>query len=47
VSKVYENRDGFKKIGDFSNETITLNTECKIEINFDMIFKKLRRKKCN
>jgi len=46
-AKVYENKDGFKKIGDFSNETITLNTECKIEINFDMIFKKLRRKQCN
>jgi len=46
-AKVYENKDGFKKIGDFSNETITLNAECKIEINFDMIFKKLRRKQCN
>jgi Uma2 family endonuclease len=45
VAKVYENRDGFKKIGDFSNEKINLNAKCKIEIDFDTIFKKLRRQK--
>ena len=43
-AKVYENRDGFKKTGDFTNETITLNSKCKVEINFDNIFKKLRSK---
>ena len=43
-AKVYENKDGFKKIGDFENEEITLNTKCKVNINFDTIFKKLRRK---
>ena len=43
-AKVYENKDGFKKIGDFTNKTITLNSKCKVEINFDNIFKKLRSK---
>ncbi len=43
-AKVYENKDGFKKIGDFEKETITLDTKCKVEINFDTIFKKLRRR---
>ncbi|WP_035003079.1 MULTISPECIES: Uma2 family endonuclease [unclassified Lebetimonas] len=42
MAKVYENKDGFKKIGDFSNEKITINAKCKIEINFNDIFKKLR-----
>ena len=44
-AKVYENRDGkFQKIGDFTNETIKLNAYCEVEINFDTIFKKLRRR---
>ena len=43
-AKVYENKNGFKKIGDFEVEKITLDTKCKVEINFDTIFKKLRRR---
>jgi len=43
-AKVYENNKGFKKIGDFTNEKIILNSKCKVEIDFDNIFKKLRRR---
>ena len=43
-AKVYKNENGYKKMGDFTNETIKLNTNCEVEINFDTIFKKLRRR---
>ena len=43
-AKVYKNENGFKKIGDFETEEITLDLKCKVNINFDTIFKKLRRK---
>ena len=43
-AKVYKNENGFKKIGDFEVEEITLDLKCKVTINFDTIFKKLRRK---
>ena len=43
-AKIYKNENGFKKIGDFEIEEIILDTKCKVSINFDNIFKKLRRK---
>ena len=48
IAKVYKNEDGkFKKIGDFKKETLKLteNLTCEVEIDFDNVFKKLRRKK--
>jgi Uma2 family endonuclease len=46
-AKVYKNENGkFKKIGDFTNEKLKItDTSCEGEIDFDTIFKKLRRKK--
>ncbi len=48
VAKIYKNENSkFKKIGDFSKESVKLeeNLTCPVEINFETIFKKLRRKK--
>jgi len=47
-AKVYKNENGsFKKIGDFDTQTLTLkdNLTCEAEIDFENVFKKLRRKK--
>ena len=47
-AKIYKNKDGrFKKIGDFEVEELILDVKCKVNINFDNIFKKLRRKHGN
>ena len=48
IAKVYKNENGsFKKIGDFDTQTLTLkdNLTCEAEIDFENVFKKLRRKK--
>jgi len=46
-AKVFKNIDGkFKKVGDFTTENLKItDTKCEGEVNFDTIFKKLRRKK--
>ena len=48
IAKVYKNENGiFKKIGDFDTQTLNLkdNLTCEAEIDFENVFKKLRRKK--
>ncbi len=48
IAKVYKNENSeFKKIGDFSKGTLKLNDNlnCEVKINFDNVFKKLRRRK--
>ncbi len=48
TAKIYKNENSqFKKIGDFSKETVNLseNLTCEAEIDFENVFKKLRRKK--
>jgi len=43
TAKVYENNNGFKLLGEFSNENVILpNITCPVEINFENIFKKLK-----
>ncbi|MEO1927488.1 MAG: Uma2 family endonuclease [Nautiliaceae bacterium] len=48
IAKIYKNENSeFRKIGDFSKETLKLNDNlnCEVEIDFDNVFKKLRRRK--
>ena len=48
MAKVYKNINAkFIKMGDYSTQTLKLeeNLRCNVEINFDTIFKKLRRRK--
>jgi len=48
IAKIFKNENGkFIKMGDYSKETVKLdqNLTCQVEINFDTVFKKLRRKK--
>jgi Uma2 family endonuclease len=48
IAKIYKNENSkFKKIGDFSKETLNLKEDLtyKVEIDFENVFKKLRRKK--
>ena len=48
TAKIYKNENSqFKKIGDFSKEKVNLseNLTCEAEIDFENVFKKLRRKK--
>jgi Uma2 family endonuclease len=48
IAKVYKNENAkFKKIGDFDTQTLNLKDSltCEAEIDFENVFKKLRRKK--
>jgi len=44
VAKVYENREGFKKVGDFTKQKWRFSfEECEGEIDFNRVFSKLKR----
>ena len=48
LAKIYKNENAkFKKIGDFTNEKVTLKESLphEVEIDFDTVFKKLRSRK--
>ncbi|WP_456469713.1 Uma2 family endonuclease [Caminibacter sp.] len=44
-ARIFKNENGFKKVGEFSKETFEFNLPCKTKIDFEKVFKILRRRK--